>query len=59
MYECFHCGNRMVVWDADFNSEEYGYEEGGIIHELHCDCYGAYITYFVPQDQPKEIGGIE
>jgi hypothetical protein len=32
MYECFHCGARAVIWDADFDSEDYGYEPGGIVH---------------------------
>ena len=29
-YECFHCGQRAVVWGADFDPEDYGREgEGG------------------------------
>lgn len=43
MYECFHCGCRSVVWSADFDSEDYGYEEPGIIHECHCVNCGAQI----------------
>ena len=54
MYECFHCGARLVVWDADFDSEDYGLEEGGIIHELHCANCGSRITYFVPCEWPDE-----
>ena len=50
MYECFHCGARAVIWDGDFDSEDYGYEEPGIIHECHCVNCGAQITYFVPID---------
>jgi hypothetical protein len=50
MYECFHCGCRSVIWNADFDSEDYGYEEPGIIHECHCLNSGAQITYFVPID---------
>ena len=34
MYECFHCGARAVIWDADFNFEDYGLEGEGIIHLL-------------------------
>jgi len=30
MTECFHCGHRAVIWDSDFNSEDYGFEEGGL-----------------------------
>lgn len=50
MYQCFHCGQYKVSWDGDFNSEEYGYEEGGIIHECHCMNCGAQITYYVPNN---------
>jgi hypothetical protein len=50
MYECFHYGVRAVIWDGDFDSEDYGYEEPGIIHECHCLNCGAQITYFVPID---------
>ena len=52
MYECFHCGARAVSWDADFSSEDYGYEQDGIIHACHCNNCGAHITYFVPIDDP-------
>lgn len=42
---CFCCGHATVVWDADFNAEEYGYEKPGIVHECHCAHCGAEITY--------------
>ena len=48
MYECFHCGARAVIWDADFDSEDYGYEPGGIVHVCHCCNCGAEITYLLP-----------
>jgi len=48
MYQCFHCGAIAVIWDGDFDAEEYGYEDGGIIHECHCTSCGAHITYYVP-----------
>lgn len=48
-YGCFHCLSAgSVVWDSDFDSGDYGYEEPGIIHECHCTNCGAQITYFVP-----------
>lgn len=50
MYECFHCGHRAVVWDSDFDAEDYGYENDGIIHECHCAHCGAMITYYIPLD---------
>lgn len=51
MYECFHYGARAVIWDADFNSEDYGYEPGGIVHDCHCENCGALIQYLI---FPKE-----
>ena len=45
MFECFHCGARAVVWDADFDFDDYGIEGTGIIQECHCENCGARITY--------------
>jgi hypothetical protein len=50
LFECFHCLEKAVVWDADFDSEEYGYEGGGIVHVLHCTNCGAEITYLIQVD---------
>ena len=47
-FECFHCGCRSVIWGADFDGEDYGYTEPGIVHSLHCTNCNAEITYFVP-----------
>ena len=47
MYECFHCGERAVIWDCDFDAEDYGYEEPGIVQDLHCSHCGAQIQYFI------------
>ena len=48
MYECFHCGNKAVIWDADFNFSDCGEEGEGIVHECHCENCGARITYKIP-----------
>ena len=45
MYECFHCGAKAVIWDADFDFADYGEEGKGIYHECHCENCGAQITY--------------
>ena len=55
MYECFHCGERSVIWDADFNWDEMGYEVEGIVHECHCENCGAIIEYFVPNNK-EDVG---
>ena len=62
MYECFHCLQKSVIWDADFTFEDYGLEGEGLVH--HCDCSncGAEIEYYVPiteedVNELKEIYG--
>ena len=54
MYECFHCGRRAVIWDGDFDFDDYGEEGAGIIHECHCSNCGARITYRVPIPNEEE-----
>ena len=45
MYECFHCGERAVIWDCDYNTEDFGYEKPGIVHVCHCTNCHAEIEY--------------
>lgn len=47
MFECFHCGRKTVIWDADYSFEDYGIEGVGIVHECHCENCGAQVTYYV------------
>ena len=54
MYECFHCGCKSVIWDADFDFEDYGYEGEGIIHVCHCTNCGARITYEIPLNNEED-----
>lgn len=59
MYECFHCGEKAVIWDGDFSFEDYCEEGEGIIHECHCTNCGAKVTYRIPtkpiNSQPNYI----
>ena len=59
MYECFHCGQRAVIWDADFDYEDYGYEGEGIVQVCHCTHCGAEILYMITCDDPDDDGGAE
>lgn len=52
-YECFHCGSNSVVWDSDFDLEDFGYEGVGVVHECHCANCGADITYAVRFDEEE------
>lgn len=47
MYECFHCGNKSVIWDSDFMYEDYGIEGDGIVQCCHCESCGARIEYYI------------
>lgn len=54
MYECFHCGERAVIWDNDFSFEDYGYEGEGIVHVCHCTHCGAEIEYFIRLEEEED-----
>ena len=47
MYECFHCGQRSVVWQADFDFEDYGMEGERIVQVCKCTNCGADILYLI------------
>ena len=34
-----------MVWDSDFDYDDFGYEGKGIVHILHCTHCGAQIEY--------------
>lgn len=58
MYECFHCLQRALVWQADYSFEDYGiYEEEGIVHTLKCSNCGADVEYYVPVKKPEDEDG--
>ena len=54
MYECFHCGCRAVVWDADFDFSDFCLEGEGIVHVCHCSNCGAEIEYRIAIPDPEE-----
>lgn len=51
MYECFHYGERAVIWDNDYMFSDYMIEGEGIIHCCHCTNCGAEIEYYVPNEK--------
>lgn len=54
MYECFHCLTKGVIWDADFDFSDFGYEGEGIVHVCHCTNCGAQIEYMIRIDDEGE-----
>ena len=53
MYECFHCGQRAVIWGADFTFDDYGLDGEGIVHVCHCSNCGAEIEYYIRIDEEE------
>lgn len=47
-YECFHCCQKTIIWDNDF--EDFGYEGEGIVHICHCNHCGAEVEYRIRTD---------
>jgi hypothetical protein len=54
MYECFHCGCKAVIWDADFPLDEYDGEGDRIVHVCHCTNCGAEIVYRISFEDDDE-----
>lgn len=55
MFECFHCLHRSVIWDCDYDAEDFGYPDPGIVQELHCCNCGAQIEYYVPIPSIEDV----
>ena len=54
MYECFHCLHKAVVWQCDYNFEDFGYEGEGIVQILRCSNCGAEIEYRISCEKEEE-----
>ena len=55
MYQCFNCLHDSVVWDRDFDFEDFGYDGEGVVHICHCINCGAEIEYRVPINNDEDI----
>ena len=53
MFECFNCLQKSVIWDADFDAEDYGYDQKGNVHVFHCTNCGADITYVCLENEEE------
>lgn len=54
MYQCFNCLCNSLVWQSDFDYEDFGYEGEGIVHILVCSNCGAEVEYRVLIDIDKK-----
>ena len=41
MWKCFICGHETIIWDSDFDTQDLGIEEEGIVSYFHCSKCGA------------------
>ena len=53
-YKCWHCQENSVIWDADFNFEDFCMEGEGIVSCLHCTNCNAQIKYEIYQGEVRE-----
>ena len=53
MYECFHCGERKIVWNSDYDFSDFGLEGKGIVHVCHCTNCGAEVEYRIRTDEEE------
>ena len=53
LYQCFHCLQQSVIWDNDFDFEDFGYDGVGIVHCCHCTNCGADIEYRIRFDSEE------
>ena len=54
MFECYHCLSRSVIWDCDYDADDFGYDVDGIVQIFHCAECGAEIEYLIPFDKPED-----
>lgn len=45
---CPACGHRSAIWQSDFDAEDCGYTDRGIVRFLTCSECGAEIEVFIP-----------
>lgn len=41
MFECCRCGKKSLIWNCDYDTEDFGMDEKGIVSFFHCtneDC---------------------
>jgi len=49
--KCFKC-NSNVIWQSDFDAEDYGIEEEGIVSTYTCsECESFYEVYTIFKDE--------
>tara|TARA_R110002051_G_scaffold221804_4_gene285409 strand:+ start:2952 stop:3104 length:153 start_codon:yes stop_codon:yes gene_type:complete len=47
---CWHC-KAELIWNSDFDFEDYGLEEEGIVTHLSCPECPANVDVYLPSDE--------
>lgn len=50
---CWFCGGRMI-WQSDFDFEDYGREGDGIVAVLLCTECGAVAEFYTNEEEEEE-----
>ena len=54
-YQCFHClARNSVVWNSDYDFEDFGIAGDGIVHCCTCSNCGAEIQYYIPINDEED-----
>ena len=51
MFQCFHCLQQSLIWDSDYDFEDFGYEGDGIVQILHCVNCGGEVEYRISNNK--------
>jgi predicted RNA-binding Zn-ribbon protein involved in translation (DUF1610 family) len=52
-FYCPACGKQTAIWQSDFDAEDVGYIEPGIVTFYTCSNCGAEIEVYVPTERGK------
>ena len=51
--KCWHCKNELI-WNADFNYEDYGLSGYGVVSNLSCSKCGAHVEVYLPLENGEK-----
>ena len=52
--DCPFCGKPTIIWDNDYDLQDVGYEDNGILSEYHCMNCNAWFEIGVPLNEDNK-----
>ena len=52
MVKCYACKSEMI-WQNDFNFEDFGYEGDGVVSCFSCPACDTYAEFVIPDKRTK------